>query len=62
MKDCRPTTHFKMLYNTDTQKCSCSYVKRQINYNKEKINTLNTETHNVCNELTILSQFNYYKL
>ena len=27
-------------HNTDTQKYCCSLVKRLINYNKEKINTL----------------------
>ena len=31
-----PTDH----HNTDTQKYKCRLVKRQINYNKEKINTL----------------------
>ena len=37
--------------NTDTRKYWCSLVKRQINYNKEKSNTLNTEAHNVNNKL-----------
>ena len=38
-------------HDTNTQKYRCSLVKRQINYNKEKINTLNTEAHNVSKKL-----------
>ena len=37
-------------HDTDTKKYHCSLVKRQINYNQEKINTLNTEAHNVYNK------------
>ena len=33
-------------HDTDTQKYQCGLVKRQINYNKEQINTQNTEAHN----------------
>ena len=38
-------------HNTGTQKYCCSLVQRQMNYNKEKTNTLNTEAHNVHNKL-----------
>ena len=38
-------------HDTDTQKYRQGLVKRQINCNKEKINTLNTEAHNVHNKL-----------
>ena len=49
-------------HETDTQKYRSSLVKRQINYNKEKINTLNTEVHNVRKKIKkILFQLNYYK-
>ena len=37
--------------DTDTQKYHCSLVKRQIKYNKEKINPLNTEAQNICIKL-----------
>ena len=50
-------------HDTDPQNYHGSLVKRQINYNKEKINTLNSEAHNVRNKLKKnLSQLNYYKL
>ena len=49
-----PATH----YDTETGKYRYSLVNRQINYNKEKINTLNTEAHNVHNELKNLTQLN----
>ena len=57
MKNCCPNyTFFKIHdpavhHDTDPQTYCCSLVKRQINYNKEKINTLNTEAHNVRNKL-----------
>ena len=45
-------TYFKIhdpaaRHDTDTQKCHFSLVKRQINYNKEKVNCVNTKAHNV---------------
>ena len=40
-------------HGTDTQKYCCSLVKRQINYNKEKINILNTEAHNKLERILI---------
>ena len=63
MKD----TYFKILdpaahHDTDAQKYRCSLVKRQINYNKDKINTLYTEAHNVRNKCKKnLSQLNCNK-
>ena len=56
MNDCSLTTHISKYmilwanHNTDTQKYRCSLVKRQINYNKEKMNSLNTEANNVRNK------------
>ena len=38
-------------YDTDTQKYRCSLVKRKINYNKDKINTLALETKTLIRKL-----------
>ena len=43
-------------HDSDTQKYSCCLVKRQINYNKETINTRNTEAHNnICKQLLMIA-------
>ena len=44
-------------HDTDIQKYRCSLVKRQINNNTERIDTLNIEAHNVRNKLKILSKY-----
>ena len=55
--------HFKIHdpaahHDTDTQKYRCSLVKRQINDNRERINTQNTEAHNLRN----IKQFSLYSI
>ena len=39
--------------DTDPRKYRRRFVKRQINYNKEKISTLNTKAHNECNNFEL---------
>ena len=48
-------------HNTDNQKYCCSLVKRQINFNREKIITLNTKAHNMASEGSKSARDNFGK-
>ena len=67
MKDCCQTTYTPkymiLLFSTTLTLKSIAVVllKDKLTTIKKKINTLNTEAHNVHYKLKILSQLNYYK-